>query len=298
VKLTIGAVNPNALVWTGYVTLGKGFAEQQGLEVDWTYTGSTANTTQQLVAGALDIGNGSIDNFVRAVEAGAQLVAVAGEQAMPTYSLLGQANLTSAADLRGKSIIIGGARDPTLYFLQRMLRPAGLGDADYELTFAGGTSDRYAALQSGGVAAALLAQPFDFAAERQGYRRLVNQWDQPLDYQFIGYAVRREWAQANEDALVRFLRAYRAASRWLHDPRNRDEAIAILTDTVKLQPEDARATYDLVITQLKAFAPEGEISEGAARGVLESIVALGDLPAPPPPVSRYLDNRYIQAAAR
>ena len=31
-----------------------------------------------------------------------------------------------------------------------------------------------AALQAGGVAAAILIQPFDFAAERQGYRRIGN----------------------------------------------------------------------------------------------------------------------------
>jgi len=97
---------------------------------------------------------------------------------------------------------------------------------------------------------------------------------------------------------VRFLRAFRGAHRWLHDPSNRDAAIAILTDVVKLQPEDARETYDLIIVRLKAFAPDGEITERAMQGVLDSIVALGDLPAPPPPVSKYVDTRYIQAAGR
>ncbi len=67
---------------------------------------------------------------------------------------------------------------------------------------------------------------------------------------------------------------------------------------MKLQPEDAQATYDLLIARLKAFSPEGVIAERAMQGVLDSIVALGDLPAPPPPVSKYLDNRYIEAAGR
>jgi ABC-type nitrate/sulfonate/bicarbonate transport system substrate-binding protein len=298
VALTVGAVSPNALLWTLYVAQGKGFLEREGVQLDLTYTGSTASATQSLVAGSVDLGNGSIDNFVRAIESGAQLVAVVGEQAPPTYSLLGQPSIASVADLRGKLIMIGGPKDPTLFFIQRMLRPLGLADDDYELTYAGGTAERYAALQSGAVAATLLGQPFDFAAERQGYRRLANQWDAPLDYQFIGYAVRRDWAASHEDALVRFLRAFRGAHRWLHDPSNRDEAIAILTDVVKLQPEDARETYDLIIVRLKAFAPDGEITERAMQGVLDSIVALGDLPAPPPPVSKYVDNRYIQAAGR
>jgi len=285
-------------LWTLYVAQGKGFLEREGVQLDLTYTGSTASATQSLVAGSVDLGNGSIDNFVRAIESGAQLVAVVGEQAPPTYSLLGQPSIASVADLRGKLIMIGGPKDPTLFFIQRMLRPLGLADDAYELTYAGGTAERYAALQSGAVAATLLGQPFDFAAERQGYRRLANQWDAPLDYQFIGYAARRDWAAAHEDALVRFLRAFRGAHRWLHDPSNREEAIAILTDVVKLQPEDARETYDLIIVRLKAFAPDGEITERAMQGVLDSIVALGDLAAPPPPVSKYVDNRYIQAAGR
>ena len=298
VSITLGPVGPNALLWTSYVAMNKGLFEQAGVKVDVTFTGSTANTTQQLVAGAIDIGHGSVDSYVRAIEAGAPIVAVAGEQATPTYSLLGQPSLSGVADLRGKLVMIGGPKDPTLFFIQRMLRPNGLADGDYELAYAGSTGDRFSALQSGGVAAGLLTQPFDFAAERQGYRRLVDQWDYPLDYQFIGYGVRRDWAQSHEDALVRYLRGFRAASRWLHDPANRDAAVALLSDEVKLQPEDAQATYDLLIARLKAFSPEGVIAERAMQGVLDSIVALGDLPAPPPPVSKYLDNRYIEAAGR
>jgi hypothetical protein len=36
----------------------------------------------------------------------------------------------------------------------------------------------------------------------------------------------------------------------------------------------------------------------AMQGVLDSIIALGDLAAPTPPVSKYVDNRYIQTAGR
>jgi ABC-type nitrate/sulfonate/bicarbonate transport system substrate-binding protein len=298
VALTVGAVNPNANIWTTYIGISQGFFEQAGVQVELTYTGSTANTTQQVVAGAIDLGNGSIDNYVRAVEAGAPIVVVAGEQTMPTYGLIGQPSVATVADLRGKLLIISAAKDPTAYFLQQMLRPNGLADGDYDLTFAGGTSDRFAALQAGAVAAAILTQPFDFAAERLGYRRLVSQWDYPIDYQFVGYGVRRDWAAAHEDALVRYLRGFGRAHRWLHDPSHREEAIVLLSEAVKLQPEDASATYDLLITRLKVLAPDGQIAEKDVRGVLDSLIALGDLVAPPPPVSKYLDNRYIDAARR
>jgi NitT/TauT family transport system substrate-binding protein len=294
----VGVVNPNANVWTTYIGVNQGFFEQAGVKVELTYTGSTANTTQQVVAGSIDLGNGSVDSYVRAIEAGAPIVTVAGEQSMPTYGLIGQPSVTTVADLRGKLLMIGGAKDPTAFFLQQMLRPNGLADGEYDLTFAGGTTDRFAALQAGAVAAALLTQPFDFAAERLGYRRLVSQWDYPIDYQFVGYGVRRDWAATHEDTLVRFLRGFGAAHRRLHDPGHRDEAIALLGEAVKLQPEDASATYELLIARLKVLAPGGQIAEKDLRGVLDSLVALGDLAAPPPPVSKYLDNRYIEAARR
>jgi ABC-type nitrate/sulfonate/bicarbonate transport system substrate-binding protein len=298
VALTVGAVNPNANIWTIVTGINKGFFEQAGAKVELTFTGSTANTTQQVVAGGIELGNGSMDNYVRAVEAGAPIVAIAGEQTMPTYGLLGQPGIADVADLRGKLLIIGGAKDPTLFFIQQMLRPNGLSDGDYDLTFAGGTSDRFAALQAGAVAAALLTQPFDFAAERLGYRRLVSQWDYPIDYQFVAYGVRRDWAEAHQEALVRFLRGFGGAHRWLHDPRNRDEAIGLLSEAVKLQPEDASATYDLLITRLKVLAPNGRIAEKDVQGVLDSLVALGDMTSPTPPITKYLDNRYIEAASR
>jgi NitT/TauT family transport system substrate-binding protein len=294
VTVTVGAVSPNALLWTLYVAQDQGFLAREGVQLDLTYTGSTASATQQLVAGSVDLGNGSIDNFVRAIESGAQLVAVVGEQAPPTYSLLGQPSIASVADLRGKLLMIGGPKDPTLFFIQRMLRPLGLADGDYELTYAGGTAERYAALQSGAVAATLLGQPFDFAAERQGYRRLGNSNDVVRSYEFVGYTTRRDWLSRNEDAAARLIRGYVAGQRWLHDAANKEQAIRVLSDRTRLAPEDARATYELYVERERPYPAGGQINLAGVQAVLDSLVEQGELTAPTPPPTKYVDPRYVE----
>jgi ABC-type nitrate/sulfonate/bicarbonate transport system substrate-binding protein len=46
--------------------------------------------------------------------------------------------------------------------------------------------------------------------------------------------VRRDWAEAHQDAHQRVLRGFGSAHRWLHDPRNRLLAIALPGEAVKL----------------------------------------------------------------
>src|SRR5204862_5139994 len=98
--------------------------------------------------------------------------------------------------------------------------------------------------------------------------------------------------------VVRLPGAFRGAPRRAQRPRKRRRGVPIPPEGGEAPPGDARDTYDLIIVRLKAFAPDGEITERAMQGVLDSIVALGDLAAPTPPVSKYVDNRYIQAAGR
>jgi len=55
--------------------------------------------------------------------------------------------------------------------------------------------------------------------------------------------VMRDWAQANSDALVRYIRAYVEGSRWVLDPANRIAATGLLADRLKLSPEIAAKSY-------------------------------------------------------
>ena len=100
-------------------------------------------------------------------------------------------------DLKGKLISVGGAKDITRIFVERMLEPNGVKPGEFDMAFAGATSARFAALQAGAVDAAILTPPFNFHAQSAGFTYLGNVIDY-VDMPFAGIAVNTNWAEANK----------------------------------------------------------------------------------------------------
>ena len=78
-------------------------------------------------------------------------------------------SIKSLKDLKGKTVSIGGQKDVTRIYLDRMLEPNGLKDSDVDLVYAGASSARLAALESGAVDAAILTSPYNFNAASDGF---------------------------------------------------------------------------------------------------------------------------------
>jgi NitT/TauT family transport system substrate-binding protein len=295
-KVAFGLVLKSAFAWPVFVASHKGLFDQQGVAVEITTTGSSAKTAQQLIAGAINIGEAGQVDYIRAIDKGAGLKIVASEVARPPYSLIAGKEYKSLAQLKGKSVIVGGANDVTRYFAQVMLRSVGLSEGQYDFTYSGSSPNRLAAVVNGSAAAAVLGQPFDFVGVGQGLNNLGAVYDFFPDFSFAGYAVEIGWAEKNRDALVRLLRADLMAIRWLYDPQNRSEAIAILSKETGANADDTGKTYDLYMNKIKPFANDGRISKSGFQKVLEAMVALGDLREPVPPYTKFVDDSFIAAA--
>jgi hypothetical protein len=78
---------------------------------------------------------------------------------------------------------------------------------------------------------------------------------------------RRAWAQANEDTLLRVLRTLGQAHRWLYDPENREEAIAILVAVLQAEPDEARDAKldELVGSSVRSAGQRSTASSRAKR---------------------------------
>ncbi|HLI27939.1 MAG TPA: ABC transporter substrate-binding protein [Chloroflexota bacterium] len=282
--------------WAVYIAQQKGLFAQQGLELDMTVTQTAARSIQFLVSDALDLASTSAGSMIKANEQGADLVIVSGLNNNVVYSLVAQPDLPSFAALRGKTIGVSDLADGSTVLMRKLLRANGLADNDYEIVQVGGTSERYAALKSGGVAAAMLIQPTDFRAVREGFRQLGMTSEVVTNYAFIVDIVRREWARQHEPLLLAYLRARIAADRWLYDPANREEALAILMDTLKATPEDATATYDLLVRQFQIYSHAAEVNLSGLRTLLEAMSELGQLTPPLPDPATLVDDSYRQRA--
>src|ERR671912_508373 len=68
-------------------------------------------------------------------------------------------------------------------------------------------------------------------------------------------ATRREWANKNEDLLVRFTRAMIRSTDWVTDPKNKDEVVAILIPENRNNKARAEAMYRESMSPQFGFTP-------------------------------------------
>lgn len=139
--ISVGGVGAGSPIhWPIYIATAKGFYQQLGVEVTYTPIASSANVVQQAVAGSLDIAVSGPGDALRAINQGAPLTLLRVEVGPSGYEIFAKKSIKTVADLRGKLIMIGGAKDITRYYVEALLRQGGLKPGDYDYIYAGATS--------------------------------------------------------------------------------------------------------------------------------------------------------------
>jgi NitT/TauT family transport system substrate-binding protein len=271
----VGSASTN--LWPVHIGIAKGFFSAEGLAIDLVYAQSNTAVVQQLAAGSMNmsVATGLVDP-IRASDKGAPVAIVRIEVQAPPYALLAKPEIKSIADLKGKTISVGGAKDITLIFLERMLAPHGVNPGDFDMIFAGATSARFSALRSGAVDAALLTSPFSFHAETAGFTNLGMTTQYVRDLPFSGVIVNRNWAQANPGEAEKFLAAYTRSIGWFQDAHNRAEAVKIMVAVSGLNLQDVETSYDF-LHDGEFFEPTGIVSRSKLANLLKALHDLGDI---------------------
>lgn len=276
-KIAVGDVAPIAADWPHFVASEKGLYQREGLDPQVTYVGNVANTVQQMVGGSFDIAVSTFDTGLRAIANGADAVLIAGIVTKYPYSIMTPPQVTKASDLKGKQIILPFEKDLLTVVWNKWLREQGMQPGDVDQIYAGATPNRFAALTGNVVQAALLGQPFDFRAEDQGYRKLLDIGAYAKDYGFLTLMARPKWLSDNADTARAYLRALSAAVDWIYDPANRDEAIAILARGTKIDPTSSARTYDYFVKELQPFSRKLAIPDAIVASTVKTLIEVNDI---------------------
>jgi NitT/TauT family transport system substrate-binding protein len=270
----VGSASANG--WPTYIGIEKGFFAAEGIKADVVFSQANAQVNQQLAAGSTNfaINTGLVDPL-RAIDKGAPLAIVRIEIHLPPYSLLAKPAFKSMKELKGKTLSVGGAKDITRLFVERMLAAEGVKPGEFDMIFAGATSARFAALQGGAVDAAILTPPFNFHAEAIGFNNVGNTVKY-VDLPFAGTVVNKNWAAANRRTVEKVLAVYNRSIAWLYDPKNKEEAVAILLRVSKLKREDVEKSYDFLL-QGKYFEPTGKVSRKKIGDLIQVLKSFGDI---------------------
>ncbi len=283
----IGTGPSSANDWPIIIGKAKGFFKEAGIALDHLSASSTAAAIQQIAAGSGDIASGGLTDPMRAIDQGAKVSILRIHSQVPPYTVWAKPALKTFADLRGKIVILGGAKDITRIYFDRMVIPNNLKKGDYDLIYAGTTPARYAALQSGAVDAAILLPPVSFRAEQAGFSLIGRLSDYVKDMPFTGYAVNTKWAKENRSTVIAFLTAYQKSVDWFYTDANKSEAVKMLVDETKLPAADAEMTYDY-LRSINIFSPKGLVTQEALATLVRAMADEGDLQGAADP-ARFVD---------
>jgi NitT/TauT family transport system substrate-binding protein len=277
--LTLGTVGQaSANLWPELIALDKGFYAAEDLQVDIVFIQSSAALVQQIAAGSLVMGTQTgLADPVRAVSMGAPISVIRIDVQAPPYDLVAKPTIAAMKDLKGKVVSLGGPKDITRIYVDRMLEPSGVKDGDFDMVFAGATTARASALLAGAVDAAILLPPFDFQAIAKGFRSLGLTVDYVKDLPFSGTAVNTAWATANKATLEKLMRVKNKSIAWFEDGQNRTDALRILKTASSLSQDDVEKAYDF-FRNGHYFEPTGKVSRAKLTALAKAMESLGDLP--------------------
>lgn len=275
-RVTYGSVSATATAWPVAVAKELKLDHKHGLDITVIYTGGVSASIQQLAAGSLDLAESTIEQYIRSINQGIPAKMVGGSVLPFPYLLVAKPEIKSLKDLKGHWMALAAKKDPTYYLTTQALEKLGVKPDQWTASFVGSTTNRYAALKSGGVDAAALAPPFSFTALREGYHSVLDLNEVDPNYGFTALGATDKTIKDKPEMVKAFLRVYGEAADWLLDLSNESQAKQILTKMTKATPADANDTYNLYIKKLKAFAPHGLLPDRYVVGVQEQLVKLGD----------------------
>jgi ABC-type nitrate/sulfonate/bicarbonate transport system substrate-binding protein len=281
-----------------FVAEREGFFVREGLSFSMLpVSGGGERLIAALHDGTADIAHVATPFLIQSALAGSDAVAIAAEFNNPIYSLIAKPEVRTYADLKGKLIGMAAETGSISVSIRKLLTLNGLHREDFRTRFVDGTSARLTCVISGDCDAAPLGQPQDFVAVRRGYRLIGRSTEAVPEYLYTVTAVRRSWATANKDTLVRYVRALAAAFAFIRDPARRADVVRTVVETTGFDEGNAALTLDLFLEPDRGVLPKaGEISP---NGMAQSIALMGEggiLKAPLPAAERFIDLQYLHAA--
>jgi ABC-type nitrate/sulfonate/bicarbonate transport system substrate-binding protein len=282
------------------------FAAQQqdlfkkyGVAIALSFTPNSKSQREGLASGEYQIIHTAADNAVAMVELGkADPVIVAGGD-NGFNRIFAQPAIKSLADLRGKTVVVDAPNTAFALLLYKALKEAGLDKGDYKVHPVGGTPQRLNAMltDKANAAAGVINPPLSFEAAAAGLRDMGSATTGVGDYQSGSVVVMRPWAKANGDTLVRYLKAIIEGRRWLLDPANKNDVIALMASKFRLSPDFAAKSYAVVTDPTNGFVKDAKFNMQGFLNVLKLRAEIeGQWGGHPPAPSKYIDLSYYDTA--
>ena len=269
-EIRMGSSNISVTNVCTYFTRDRHFFEEEGFDVKIIII-KTEATIPALAAGNLDYSTLSTSS-IEATLKGMPLRLLAVTNQYPLLGLVVQDNIKQVLDLKGKKLAVtsfGGATySAALYFLKHYgLKP----QQDVAIMAAGTNMARIAAMNQGAIDAVLMSAPDDIRAAKEGFKILVDAGTFfKLPWGGISTTVAK--IHAKPDEVKKVARAILRATKFIVEPRNKDEVINYLATFFKLDRSSAEEFYRRLVPSLN---PAGIVGNDKIKLVIDSAIERG-----------------------
>jgi len=237
VRIGLSSFTPiNAAVW---IAEDKGLFKKYGIDPEVILIGgASAGGVSSLIAGDVQFLAGAGGAVVSAGLNGADVVMIASIVNRGVQRVMARSDIRKAEELRGKRIGITRLGAASHLVLLMMLRAWGMTAADVQTMQIGSSPAMMAALEKGGIDAAVLTEPTFFFAEDQGYRVLADLADMDIYYLHSMIDTTRGYIRTHRDVALRFLRGYTEGIAFFKN--NRKESIEVLAKKLRTAPSQTK----------------------------------------------------------
>lgn len=239
IRLAIQPLGENA---PSFVAYEQGFFAARGLDVELVEVPFATSVMQGLMSGSIELGSPSVVTLAQAVDAGLEIVAVAGmsvtnHAGSRAYTLASaQSGVTDLAGLAGKVIAIAGLNGQIDVMLRANLKHHGIDPST--MTFVEMPFPAQAdAMKSGVIQGTLTVDPFVGRIVDSGLGVVVSRTSEetPEGISTAVYAATRDWAEGHRAEIAALTAALEDAADFIRD--HPDEARANVGKYTKLPPE-------------------------------------------------------------
>lgn len=293
----LATLAPGALLWLHNIADAKGFYKEANLDVRRLQVADSPALVQAVASNSADAGVSLGDLVMKAVDQNAPIIMVGGYITKTSLRLVGAKDVKHPKDLAGSKMTAGAVRGGTTNLMLYQMLLHGVDPNGIQRISIPNSRDRVVALEAGQVRGAVMTPPFDIMAMSKGFP-ILDTFREP--YLQTPLIVSKAWAEKNRDVVVRLVGASRKAAQWIYEPKNRDEAEAILAKDTGVAPEIAKASYQFLVLEQQAYSRDLTVPEASVSNLLkiDAAVNTGNKSASAPAVDmkKYYDPSYLQAA--
>jgi ABC-type nitrate/sulfonate/bicarbonate transport system substrate-binding protein len=292
---------PGAQALPALAAQSQGMFERHGLKVEILFTANSDEQRAGLAKGEFEIAQAAVDNAVAMVEMAKEdvVIVTGGDSSM--NELIVQPEVRSLADLKGQTLLVDATNTAYALQLKKILLMNGMKEGtDYQIHPIGGTSQRLRGLKEDKkYKAAMLNLPFSLDAKASGLKSMGRATDLLGPYQANGTFVLRKWGTAHRDLMERYIAGLIEGTRWALAPANKDAAVTILAERLKVNRDFAAQTWQLMTDPKFGIAKDAQFDMQGFRNVLALRAEIeggwgGKAPAP----DRYVDLSYYEGAMK